>query len=57
MSSGPILALHDFSNPFVVECDASGGGIGAVLNQGQHPIAFEIRNLLPNENLYSIYDK
>ena len=27
MSSCPMLALPDFSNPFVVECDASGGGI------------------------------
>ena len=49
MSSCPILALLDFSKPFVVECDASGGGIGVVLKQGQHPIAFERINLEPHE--------
>ena len=55
--SCPILALIDFSNPFVVECDAWGGGVGAVIKQFQHPIAFESRNLQPHEKIYSIYDK
>ena len=45
MSSCPILALPDFSKPFVVECDASGGGVGVVLKQGQYPTAFESRKL------------
>ena len=56
MSSCPILALPDFSKPFVVECDASGGGIRVVLKQDQHPIAFERIKLQPHENIYSIYD-
>ena len=57
MSSCPILALPDFSKPFVVECDALCGGIGVVLKQGQHPIEFERINLHPHEKIYSIYDK
>ena len=57
MSSCPVLALPDFTQPFVLECDASGEGIGAVLMQGGHPIAFESQKLLPHERLYSIYDK
>ena len=57
MSSCPILALPDFSKTFVVECDALGGGVGAILKQGQHPIAFKSRKLQTRENIYSIYEK
>ena len=57
MSSCPVLVLPDFTQPFVLECDASGEGVGAVLVQGDHHIAFKSKKLLPHERLYPIYDK
>jgi hypothetical protein len=57
MSTCLVLTLLDFSHPFVLECDASGVGIGAVLMQGGHPIVFERRKLNESERLYPIYDK
>ena len=57
MSTCPVLALPDFSLPFTLECDASGEGIGVVLMQKRHPLAYESRKLRGPELLYSIYDK
>ena len=36
MSSTPVIATPYFSKPFLIECDASSYGLGAVLMQYEH---------------------
>nr|KYP35812.1 Retrovirus-related Pol polyprotein from transposon 17.6 [Cajanus cajan] len=57
LSNTPILALPDFSKVFVVEVDASGGGIGAVLMQDHHPIFYISRILNLQQQSLSTYEK
>jgi len=47
MIQPPVLSLPDLNQPFVVETDASGSGLGVVLMQAGHPIAFISKALGP----------
>lgn len=53
----PVLALPDFTLPFTVETDACDTGIGAVLMQQGHPIAFLSRALGLNNSKLSVYEE
>ena len=53
----PILAFLDFDKPFLLETDASGRGLGAVLSQKQadgryHPITYASRVMNETEQRY-----
>ena len=53
----PILAFPDFNKPFLLETNASGRGLGAVLSQKQadgqyHPIAYASRVMNETEQRY-----
>ncbi|KAK2446641.1 hypothetical protein QL285_017420 [Trifolium repens] len=55
ITSAPVLALPNFSRPFVLGTDASNSGIGAVLSQQGHPIACFSKKFGPNVQKQSAY--
>jgi hypothetical protein len=55
--SARVLALPDFSRPFCIEIDALDMGVGVVLMQDSHPIAYVSKSLGPKLRGMSTYKK
>ncbi|GKD37846.1 putative reverse transcriptase domain-containing protein, partial [Tanacetum coccineum] len=56
LCEAPILELPEGNDDFVVYCDASHQGLGAVLMQREKVIAYASRQLKPNEENYTTHD-
>jgi hypothetical protein len=52
-----VLAIPDFKLQFVVDTDACDVGIGVVLSQQGHPVAYVSRTLGPRNKGLSDYEK
>nr|GEW60548.1 reverse transcriptase domain-containing protein [Tanacetum cinerariifolium] len=56
LCEAPILALPEGNNDFVIYCDASVQGLGAVLMQREKVISYASRQLKPHEENYTTHD-
>nr|GEV14449.1 putative reverse transcriptase domain-containing protein [Tanacetum cinerariifolium] len=56
LCEAPILALPEGNDDFVVYCDASHQGLGAILIQREKVIAYASRQLKPHEENYTTHD-
>jgi hypothetical protein len=57
LTTTPILQLSDFDHNFVMECDASGTGLGAVLHQGGSLVACFSHQLVPRHTKLAAYER
>ena len=57
VTQAPILAYYSADKELVIQCDASSGGLGAVLQQGGRPPAYASRALTDPETRYATIEK
>jgi hypothetical protein len=57
LTEAPVLHLPDFNKEFMVDCDASGSGFGAVLHQGDGPLAYFSRQFVPRHLKIAAYER
>jgi hypothetical protein len=52
----PVLTMPDMEKPFLIYCDASNQGLGCVLMQDDHVVAYASRQLRKHEEKYPTRD-
>jgi hypothetical protein len=57
LMAAPVLQLSDFDREFIVECDASSSGFGAVLHQGTGPVVFYNKQIAPRHTKLTAYER
>jgi hypothetical protein len=56
LTAAPVLTMPDMEKPFSIYCDASGQGLGCVLMQDRHVVAYASRQLGKHEEKYPTHD-
>lgn len=54
LCSAPVLGIKNFSKPFAIETDASQHGVGAVLLQNGHPLAYVSKHSGQNSRSFDL---
>jgi hypothetical protein len=56
LTMAPVLTIPDMERPFSIYCNASGQGLGCVLMQDGHVVAYASRQLRKHEEKYPTHD-
>jgi hypothetical protein len=56
LMSAPLLQMPGFDKHFIIECDASGTGLGTILHQGDGAIAYFSRPVAPHHQKLPAYE-